>query len=103
MATTYVGFVHYSLGFPGDDDWAATRRGEQTPEMQAFMQKVRQLPANLPHTCRLVGGWTVNGAPPTGRLTTIPLGSGTTRDVGVRSRRWAKRAIINTSSIWASA
>jgi hypothetical protein len=38
-----------------------------------------------------------------GRLTTIPMGFGMSSDIGVRSRRWVKRAIIRTSSVWASA
>ncbi len=43
------------------------------------------------------------GAPPAGRLTTMPTGRGMVLVVGVMLSRWAMRAIIRVSSIWASA
>ena len=43
------------------------------------------------------------GAPPSGRLTTRPTGRGGVAAVASMSMRWASRATIRVSSIWASA
>jgi len=58
MAQTYVGVVRWAPGVPTQSD-IERLRSEGMEAVSELLQKVRQLPANLPPTCKLVGAWSV--------------------------------------------
>jgi hypothetical protein len=61
MTFTFVGYYDPAVGTPLREDIEHQRSTGVGPS-PAMQQKVRELPAKLPATCRLIGSWATPGA-----------------------------------------